>query len=94
MSARQPRTFRIAVTAKGFEPADVIVPAGVPVTLRFEREVERTCATEIVLSLDGKKIVKDLPLRKPVELTLTIPRPGRLGYHCAMDMFRGSITAR
>jgi plastocyanin domain-containing protein len=42
----------------------------------------------------GKKLVKDLPLNKTVELTLTFPRPGRVGYACAMDMIRGSITAQ
>jgi plastocyanin len=86
--------FQIVVTPKGFEPDDVKVPAGKPVTLRFERKTEKTCATEIVMEVDGKKVVKDLPLNKPVELTLTFSRPGRVGYACAMDMIRGSITVQ
>jgi plastocyanin domain-containing protein len=86
--------FSIAVTAKGFEPSDVAVPAGKPITLRFLRTVASTCATEVVMEVGGRKIVKDLPLNRPVELTLTIPGPGRIGYACAMHMIRGSITAR
>jgi len=70
------------------------VPAGRPVTLRFLRTVQGTCATEVVMEVGGHKLVKDLPLNKPVELTLTFPRPGRTGYACAMNMIRGSITAR
>ena len=84
----------VVVTAAGFEPKNVVVPVGRPVTLRFERKVERTCATEIVLELDGKRIVKDLPLGKPVDLTLTIATPRTITYACAMDMIGGTITAR
>jgi thiol-disulfide isomerase/thioredoxin/plastocyanin len=86
--------FQIVVTARGFEPNNVVVPVGKPVRLRFERKYEKTCATEIVMELDGKKIVKDLPLNQPVELKLTFSKPGNVGYACAMDMLRGSITAQ
>lgn len=70
------------------------VPAGKPITLRFLRKVSNTCATEVVMEVGGRKIVKDLPLNKAVDLTLTIPGPGRIGYACAMNMIRGSLTAR
>ncbi|MDB4960121.1 MAG: hypothetical protein JWP01_120 [Myxococcales bacterium] len=84
----------IKVTANGFEPANVTVPRGTPVTLRFERTTERTCATEVVLDLDGKKIVKDLPLHQHVDLTLTFAQAGTVSYACAMNMVRGTITVR
>lgn len=84
--------FSIVVTEKGFEPPDVKVPAGRPVTLRFLRKTARTCATEVVMQIGGKKLVKDLPLDQPVELQLTFPR-GRTSYACAMDMIRGMVTA-
>jgi thiol-disulfide isomerase/thioredoxin/plastocyanin len=90
-SPAKPSIFSIVVTSKGFEPSDVKVPAGKPVTLRFLRKIEDTCATEVVIEVGGKKLVKDLPLNKPVELTLTFPSPGRVGYACAMNMIRGSI---
>ncbi|MEJ7598414.1 MAG: hypothetical protein WKG01_10930 [Kofleriaceae bacterium] len=50
-----------------------------------------TCATEVVLEVDGKKIVKDLPLNKTVDSTLTFSKRGTFSYACAMDMVRGSI---
>lgn len=88
----QAPAFSIVVTEKGFEPPDVKVPAGRPVTLRFLRKAARTCATEVVMELGGKKLVKDLPLDQPVELQLTFPR-GRTSYACAMDMIHGMVTA-
>jgi thiol-disulfide isomerase/thioredoxin/plastocyanin/CHASE3 domain sensor protein len=84
----------IAVTSKGFDPNNVVVLAGKPVTLRFVRSVEKTCATEVVLDVDGKRIVKDLPLGKRVDLTLTFTQRGEVRYACAMDMIRGTITVR
>nr|MDQ3369516.1 cupredoxin domain-containing protein [Myxococcota bacterium] len=70
------------------------VPRGTPVTFRFHRTFERTCATEIVLEHEGKKVVKELPLDKPVELTLTFKQPGPVRYACGMDMIRGTITVQ
>ena len=83
----------IKVTDKGFEPADVAVPAGKPVTLVFERKTEQTCAKQVVLTMDdGKKIEKALPMNTPVEIATTFPKAGKLGYACGMDMIKGTIT--
>jgi plastocyanin domain-containing protein len=85
----------IAVTDKGFEPGDVTVPAGKPVTLVFDRKTDQTCAKQVVLDTgDGKKIEKDLPLNTPVEIATTFPKAGKLGYACAMDMMKGTITVQ
>ena len=86
--------FEIKVTANGFEPADVKVPAGTPVTLVFERKTDETCAKEIVLEVDGKSIEKALPLNQPVEVALTFPKAGELTYSCKMGMVQGSITVQ
>jgi plastocyanin domain-containing protein len=87
--------FEIKVTENGFEPADVSVPAGKPVTLVFERKTDNTCAKEVVLTMDdGKKIDKELPLNTPVELAATFPKAGKLGYACGMDMIKGTITVQ
>ncbi|MBA3457041.1 MAG: cupredoxin domain-containing protein [Deltaproteobacteria bacterium] len=84
----------IAVTRAGFEPKNVTVARGKPVILRFERVFERTCGTEVVMVVDGKKIVKDLPLNTPVELAITFGTPGVVKYACAMDMIRGTVTVQ
>ncbi len=89
-----PTRVQIVVTGAGFEPKNVEVPRGKPVILRFERQVERTCGTEVVMVVGGKKIVKDLPLHTPVELALTFRTAGTVKYSCAMDMIRGTITVK
>lgn len=92
--ATAPARFDIVVTSAGFEPKNVTVPRGKPVVLRFERRVERTCATEVVMSVDGQKIEKELPLNKPVEVAITFGATGTVKYSCSMDMIRGTITVQ
>ena len=85
----------IAVTENGFEPGDVSVPAGKPVTIVFDRKTDQTCAKQVVVDTgDGRKIQKDLPLNTPVEIATTFPKAGKLGYACAMDMMKGTITVQ
>ena len=87
--------FDIAVTEKGFEPADVAVPAGKLVTLVFNRKTDQTCAKQVVIKLDdGKTIEKDLPLNTAVEVATTFPKAGRLSYACGMNMMKGTITVQ
>jgi len=87
--------IQIAVTENGFEPESVDVPAGKPVTLVFTRKTDKTCAKQVVLTMDGgTKIEKDLPLDTPVELAATFPKPGKLGYACGMDMLKGTIVVQ
>jgi plastocyanin domain-containing protein len=87
--------YEIDVTEKGFEPDDLVVPAGKPVTLVFERKTDETCAKQIVLDPgDGHKIQKDLPLHTPVEIATTFAKPGKLSYACGMDMMKGTITVQ
>lgn len=87
--------YEIDITEKGFEPGDLAVPAGKPVTLVFQRKTDQTCAKQIVLDPgDGKKIEKDLPLNTPVEIAMTFPRAGKLSYACGMDMMKGTITVQ
>ena len=82
-------------TEKGFEPEDVQVPAGKPVTLVFTRKTDKTCAKEVILNMaDGTKLEKQLPLDKHVEFAATFPAAGKLGYACGMDMIKGTITVQ
>lgn len=87
--------YQIDVTERGFEPSDLPVPAGKPVTLVFDRKTDATCAKEIVLDTgDGNKIRKALPLNTPVEIAATFPKSGKLSYACGMDMMKGTITVQ
>jgi hypothetical protein len=73
---------RLSVTPLGFEPPDVRVEAGRPVTLIVTRLTDQTCATELVI--DGEPGQTPLPLNQPVTLTLLPRKPGVLRYGCAM----------
>ncbi len=83
----------ISVTERGFEPDNIAVAAGKPVTLVFLRKTDHTCAKEVVVTLDATtRIKKPLPLATPVEIVATFPKAGKLTYACGMDMISGTIT--
>ncbi len=90
-----PNRFDITVTEKGFEPEDTTVPAGKEVKLVFERKTDKTCAKQVILTMDdGKTIQKELPLNTPVEIAATFPKVGKLNYACDMDMIKGHIVVQ
>ncbi len=91
-NALPPGAIAITVTEKGFEPAEVKVAQGRPVTLRVTRKTDRTCAKEFVMS--EQSIRKDLPLNEPVEITFTPDKAGELRYACGMDMIAGKIVVQ
>ncbi len=93
-SAAKSTRFEIAVTDEGFKPDDVKVPAATPITLVFTRKTDSTCAKEVVITADGKKIQKALPLNTPVEIAATFPTAGKLSYACSMDMVKATLTVQ
>jgi RND family efflux transporter MFP subunit len=91
LPAEPRQTARIAVTAKGFEPDRVTLPAGIPARLTIVRTTDQTCATDIVFpSLNLKRA---LPLNQPIDVDLT-PVKGELTFTCGMQMFKGSVVGR
>ena len=84
----------ISVTDKGFEPENVTVPSGKPVTLVFTRKTDSTCAKEVVIPVDGQKIEKKLPLDEAVAVEITFAKAGQVTYACGMDMVRGIVTVQ
>jgi plastocyanin domain-containing protein len=91
------RTDRIevAVTKRGFDPDTITVPAKRAVTLVFTRKTDETCTKSVVITLDdGKTLERPLPLDKPVEIAVTFPRAGKLGYACTMGMSKGIIVVQ
>jgi plastocyanin domain-containing protein len=92
-----PKSARIAIhiTEKGFEPASITVAAKAPVTLVFQRDTDATCTKSVVIKLeDGKRIERELPLKKPVEIAVTFSKAGKLGYACSMNMNKGTIVVQ
>jgi plastocyanin domain-containing protein len=84
----------ISVTDKGFEPENVTVPSGKPVTLVFTRKTDSTCAKEVVIPVEGQKIEKMLPLNEAVAVEITFPKAGAITYACGMDMIKGVVSVQ
>jgi plastocyanin domain-containing protein len=81
--------LEMSVTDKGFEPQNIRVKKGEPVTLIITRKSDVTCATEIVI--DEHKIKTPLPLNKAVTVTFTPSKTGTLKYGCAMNKMIGGV---
>jgi plastocyanin domain-containing protein len=79
----------MTITDKGFEPQNLRVKKGEPVTLIITRKTDTTCATEIVI--DEYKIHTKLPLNQPVTVTFTPSKSGELKYGCAMKKMIGGV---
>lgn len=86
------RTIDVAITASGFTPAKVEVPAGSHVKLRVTRQVESTCGTDLVVA--GRKVTEQLPLNKPVEVDLGIVSRGEVAFSCGMNMLKGTVVVQ
>ncbi len=85
-------TLAIQVTDSGFEPQQVKVKKGEPTTLVFTRLTDRTCITAIDIPAEGVKKL-ELPLGKPVRVTITPKKKGIERFHCsAMGMGDGRIA--
>ncbi len=84
-----PVIVTVSVGAGGFTPSRIQAQAGRPLTLRFVRTTDQTCATEVVFEHEGIK--KALPLNQPVDITLT-PQ-GEIAFSCGMGMLRGAVVA-
>jgi plastocyanin domain-containing protein len=77
------------ITDKGFEPQNLRVKKGEPVTLIITRKTDLTCATEIVI--DEYNINVKLPLNQAVTVTFTPNKSGELKYGCAMKKMIGGV---
>ncbi len=87
----QARRIDIKVTDAGFEPREIRVKKGEPVTLVFTRVTDRTCITAIDIPDEEVKKL-ELPLNRPAEVTITPKKPGVEAFHCsAMAMGNGRI---
>lgn len=75
-----------------YTPARIEVEAGKPVTLRFLRKDPSPCAEKVLFDEIG--LSADLPLNKPVTVTVTPAKPGEVAFTCQMRMYRGTLVAR
>ncbi|MBK6517994.1 MAG: cupredoxin domain-containing protein [Polyangiaceae bacterium] len=81
---------KISVDDKGYTPSEARAPAGEPVRLVFTRTTDEGCGQQLVFP--DQKIRKDLPLKEPVTVDITMPASGKVTFSCGMDMYRGAIV--
>ncbi len=83
----------VDITAAGYDPPSISVPAGRPFRLIFTRRDDKTCGTEVIFPDLG--IRKTLPLNQPVAVDIPIQPAGKiLHFTCPMNMLNGKAVAR
>lgn len=83
----------ITVTVDGgYEPSQIVVQAGQPVRLNFDRKDPSSCLEEV--RFPDFRIAQDLPLNQITPLEFTPEKPGRYEFACGMNMFRGVVEAQ
>jgi plastocyanin domain-containing protein len=83
---------KVAVDAgkEGYKPERIGGKPGEKLVLVFTRTADSTCIAQLKTP-DGKLI--DLPKGAPVEVAVTVPASGEVGFACGMDMFHGAVVA-
>ena len=90
-SGKEARKVEVKVTDDGFVPREIKAKKGQPTTLVFTRVTDATCITAIDIP-DENVNEFQLPLNKPVSLTVTPKKKGVEKFHCsAMAMGDGKI---
>lgn len=83
---------RVAVDAgkDGYRPERISGKPGEKLVLVFTRTYDAACIAQL-RTPDGKLV--DLPKGAPVDVPVTVPAAGEVGFACGMDMFHGAVVA-
>ncbi len=84
--------LQVKVTDSGFEPAQLVLKAGVPARIMFTRTSDNTCATAV--EFPALKIRRDLPLNQVVKIEFTPEQKGTLAFACGMNMLKGTVVVQ
>jgi plastocyanin domain-containing protein len=84
------RRIEITANTEGYKPDKIVGKPGEKLMLVFTRTADSSCIAQLVTP--DKKTV-DLPMNKPVEVAVTVPQTGEVGFACGMDMFHGTVVA-
>ncbi len=76
----------------GYEPSQIVVQAGQPVRLNFDRKDPSSCLEEI--RFPEFRIAQELPLNQTTAIEFTPEKPGRYEFTCGMNMFRGVVEVQ
>ena len=85
------RRIAIVANADGYTPGRIAGKPGEKLVLVFTRTIDAECISQLKTP-DGKLV--DLPKDKPVEVAVTVPQTGEVGFACGMDMFHGVVVAQ
>ncbi|MBD1820958.1 cupredoxin domain-containing protein [Cyanobacteria bacterium FACHB-DQ100] len=76
----------------GYEPSQIVVQAGQPVRLQFDRKDPSSCLEEV--RFPDFRIAQSLPLNQTTAIEFLPNKPGRYEFTCGMNMFRGVVEAQ
>lgn len=82
----------VSVDGEGYHPATIHAVPGAQLTLVFTRTTDETCGQQLVFP--SLNLRRDLPLNRPVEVSVATPASGALAFTCGMNMYQGSVVAR
>ena len=74
----------------GYDPDVLVVEAGRPVRIEFQRNETADCSEEVVFGDFG--IRKKLPAFQTTPVEFTPERPGEYTFTCGMSMMRGKLV--
>lgn len=82
----------VLVTVRGgYDPAEIVVAAGKPVRLIFDRQETSSCSEEVVLADFGIRAF--LPAHERTAVDIGAPAKGRYAITCGMSMLHGTLIA-
>jgi plastocyanin domain-containing protein len=76
----------------GYEPSQIVVQAGQPVRLNFDRKDPSGCLEEV--RFPDFRIAQVLPLHQVTPIEFTPDKPGKYEFTCGMNMFRGVVEVQ
>jgi plastocyanin domain-containing protein len=85
------RHIAVEANKEGYKPDRITGKPGEQLVLTFTRTADSECISQLKAP-DGKLV--DLPLNKPVDVAVTVPKTGEVGFACGMDMFHGVVVAQ
>jgi plastocyanin domain-containing protein len=88
--ASTPFTVEVTVDGMAYTPAQVKVPAGVPLRLVFLKKDWSGCTREVVFAALGVRAT--LETGKPVPVDLPPQPKGTVEFACGMGMVKGSLV--
>lgn len=75
----------------GYDPDLIVVEAGRPVRLLFNRQETAACSERVLFP--DFDISRELPAGETVVIELPAPPPGEYEFACQMGMLRGKLVA-